>query len=219
VAQVITIVTDGYTSEAHETLPSGKPGRKIVKKELATFFSKSRELAQEETHRFAILTSIRTHPGSYQFTSGTSLPTLGLGAIVQHPDGTYLLCLQATCDSVRLKDKTAFLFIPMVQTNGDPHHVAPLHQSGKSTSVGLAISKNSYSLARSIEFQPSTAKTVIGARDSKKKIQFKSTDGLNYQWIASLKQRRALRVAQRLGQSMGRLGFDEFEPFRKESEE
>jgi hypothetical protein len=216
VGQVIALVTDGYTSAVHASLPNGKPARAVVKKELATFFSKNPEIAKEEAHRFAILTSVRTHPGSFPYAAGTNVPTLGLGTIVQHPDGTYLLCLQASCDSVRLRAKSAFLFIPMMPTDGNPDHVAPLSKSGKTKSVGLAISKISYATARSIEFEPSAStKTVVGVRSpNKKDIHFKAADGVDYLWIASLKQRRALRTAQRLGQNIGRLGFDEFEPFR-----
>ena len=44
---------------------------------------------------------------------------------------------------------------------------------------------------------------------------FASTDNARFLWIADLKRRRALRVAQSLGQAMGRLGFDEFEPTEK----
>src|SRR5436190_16254206 len=125
-------------------------------------------------HQFAIMTSIRIHPWVHPYNSGTSVPTLGLGTIIRHPDGTYLLCLQASCDSIRLKGKSAFLFVPLVPTDEIPDHVAPIYKRGKAGSVGLAISKVSYALARSIEFQPSgTTKTVIGVRTlAKKKIYF-----------------------------------------------
>ena len=220
VGKVVALVVNGYTTEAHDSLPDGKPGKKIIKKQIATFFAKSQELAKEEMHRFAILTSIRTHPGSHPFVSGNGVPTLGLGTIVQHPDGTYLLCLQASCDSVRLKGKSAFLFIPITPTEENPDHVVPLFKRGQPASIGLVISKLSYALARSIEFEPSiTTKTVVGTRArQKKEIHFKSADGVKYLWIASLKQRRALRTAQNFGQNMGRLGFDEFEPYRNDGE-
>ena len=219
VGQVIALVTDGVDA-SHDSLPQGKPTKKVFKKELATLFCESRELAQTEMRRFAILTSIRTHPGSHLYR-GASVPTLELGTVVQHPDGTYLLCLQASCDSVRLKGKSAFLFIPIMPTDERPDHVVPLYKRGKVESVGLAISKASYAMARSIEFEPSAdTKTVIGARTtSKKEIHFKAVDRVEYRWIASLKQRRALRTVQRLGQNMGRLGFDEFEPFRSDRED
>jgi hypothetical protein len=45
---------------------------------------------------------------------------------------------------------------------------------------------------------------------------FVSMDRQSYRWIADLKQRRALRTAQKLGQGMGRLGFDEFESYRRD---
>ena len=45
------------------------------------------------------------------------------------------------------------------------------------------------------------------------------TKGNAYRWIADLKRQRALRTVQRLGQHMGRLGFDEFEPYRQINKE
>lgn len=217
VDQVITLITDGL-AETHSALPSGKPGKKVFEKELSTFFADNMAEARGEMHRFAILTGVRAHPGNHRYDGGNALPALNLGVVIRHPDGTYLLCLQASCDAVRLKGKTAFLFIPLTPTDDKPDHVVPLPKSSDGHSVGLAISKTSYASARSIMFEPTQANgTVTGIRlSSNKKIVFKAVGGVKYNWIASIKQRRALRTVQRLGQNMGRLGFDEFEPYRKD---
>ncbi|WP_211254188.1 hypothetical protein, partial [Pseudosulfitobacter pseudonitzschiae] len=37
----------------------------------------------------------------------------------------------------------------------------------------------------------------------------------DYRWLANLKYKRALRIAQNMSQEISRIGFDEFEPFRK----
>jgi len=216
VAQVVRLVSEGV-APAHEGVTGQKPKKAIFEKELSTFFSKDRDSAHTEMREFAALTGVRAHPGSSPYNDGNSVPSLGLGAIIQAPDGTYLMCLQASCDSVRLKKKSDFLFIPLTVNEEQPDHVVPVVEKGEVRPLGLSISQRSYASALSISFAPSAnTETVVAVRIARRRgIHFASAGGISYRWIASLKQRRALRTAQRLGQDMGRLGFDEFEPFRR----
>jgi hypothetical protein len=151
----------------------------------------------------------------------SAVPALGLGSLVQDAKGKFLLCLQASCDSVRLRTKASFLFIPLDVVAGSPDHVVPVAKKGSMGFVGLAISSKSYSKVVSIEFEPSSpSQTVIARKIARKKgYYFVDFSGASYKWIANLKSKRALRTAQRLGQDMGRLGFDEFEPYRKSDKE
>ncbi len=70
-----------------------------------------------------------------------------------------------------------------------------------------------------IEFSGSSDTKVVEAKWDEKIKNYKFTDScdIDYIWVADLKRRRALRVAQNLAKEMGRLGFDEFEPYRKEN--
>jgi hypothetical protein len=105
-----------------------------------------------------------------------------------------------------------------VLSDESPEVVIPvLGARGVVQFVGLSTPSIAYAQSRSIQFEPDeTSHTVLAERLPKRRgLFFRSVDGELYKWMADLKQRRALRAAQRVGQSLGRLGFDEFEPFRQ----
>jgi hypothetical protein len=156
-----------------------------------------------------------------RFGDASAVPALGLGSIVQDLKGSFFLCLQASCDSVRLRTRSSFLFIPLDVAPSFPDHVVPVPKKGTIDFVGLAISSKSYSRAMSIEFEPSPPSQTVTARKVARKqgFYFVDSSAAPYKWIANLKSKRALRTVQRLGQDMGRLGFDEFEPYRKSDTE
>ena len=83
--------------------------------------------------------------------------------------------------------------------------------------IGLSAPGTAYAELHSARFNPDVKTETVLARKLGRRqgLFFKSIGGETYRWIADLKQRRALRTAQKLGQAMGRLGFDEFEPFRQ----
>ncbi|HEY0469129.1 MAG TPA: hypothetical protein VGC79_33280, partial [Polyangiaceae bacterium] len=152
------------------------------------------------------------------YREGRKIPQLGLGTVVVANDKSYYLCLQASCDSVRLKKAAAFLFIPLSASSGVPEVVVPiLGRGGVVRYIGLSVPETAYAESRSIRFEPSPiTRTVTATKLNRRRgLFFSSVDGAAYKWVADLKQRRALRAAQKLGQSLGRLGFDEFEPFRQ----
>ena len=101
-------------------LPSaGKPAKKLFVKGLSSLFADNCAVAKEHINRFAVLTSVRSHPGNHLYVDGDNVPSLNLGTVIQHPDHTYLLCLQASCNSVRLEQATAFFFIPVAPSFDD----------------------------------------------------------------------------------------------------
>ena len=200
-------------------LPLHKPpGRNRFRNELTSLFSEDAATARKSMHAFAALTGLRAYPGSHPYRTGQLRPNLGLGTVVQEKARAYLLCLQASCDSIRLKGERSFLFVPLDVEDREPEHVVPVPHKGTIVRyVGLGTSNKSYSVARSICFTASgETGTVVGKRISRRSgIYFEDTTGKTYRWIADLKRRRALRTVQRLTQQMGRLGFDEFEPYRR----
>jgi len=116
------------------------------------------------------------------------------------------------------KKHAAFLFVPLVLSDDLPEVVIPVVGSrGAIQFVGLCTPAVAYAHSHSIWFEPDeTSRTVVARRLPKRRgLFFRSVDSTTYKWVADLKQRRALRAAQKVGQSLGRLGFDEFEPFRQ----
>lgn len=221
VKDVIKIVVDGNAA-AHGTITApNKPGIKVFKKEISSLFARESRAARAAMLEFALLTGVRAHPGSHLYKEGKKVPKLGLGSVIVTEDRHYFLCLQASCDSVRLMKPSAFLFIPLVDPGDIPEVVIPVvGQGGTVRCIGLSAPTTAYAESRSIRFEPEAASRTVVARklSGRRGLFFTSVDGAHYKWIADLKQRRALRAAQKLGQSLGRLGFDEFEPFRQSND-
>jgi hypothetical protein len=217
VNDAIKIVVDGCKATHGAITTPNKPALKTFNKEISSLFAADAEKAREAMLDFALLTGVRAHPGSHLYREGKKIPQLGLGSVVVTDDKHYLLCLQASCDSVRLKKATAFLFVPLVSSTETPEVVVPVvGRGGAVHCIGLASPATAYAESRSIRFEPAATRTVIAAKLPRRRgLFFSSVDGMHYKWVADLKQRRALRTAQKLGQSLGRLGFDEFEPFRQ----
>jgi Response receiver domain len=215
----IRLVTDGCTIGHGKIQAANKPSLKVFKRDLSSLFTKDIATAHAGMREFAVLTGVRSHPGSHLYMSGKKSPQLGLGSVVRNVNGDYYLCLQASCDSVRIKKRAAFLFIPLNRSDDSPEHVVPvIGKSGKVEWIGLAAPPTAYAESLSVSFDPDSKTETVLAKKAKgaRLYFFKASNGERYRWVADLKQRRALRTAQKLGQSMGRLGFDEFEPFRQD---
>ncbi len=211
------IITDGLSSILKKQQFSNPPGKDAFKDNLSTLFSNGQETARSRMHEFAALTGVRAYPGSYPYHSGKLFPRLGLGTIIRDKNGNYLLCLQASCDSVRIKKVGNFLFVPLETGAVKPEHIVPIPypRHAHNEHIGLSTSKASYQVVRSIKFSACQKTKTVNAKRSRGRFHFRAKDGESYLWIADLKHERALRTVQRLGQNMGRLGFDEFEPYRR----
>ncbi len=202
-----------------------KPSKRDFKDNLSTLFGDGQETARSQMHQFAALTGVRAHPGSHPYRSGQLLPKLGLGTIIQSSeDKTYLLCLQASCDSVRIKGERSFLFIPLDLISLDtkdtnPEHVVPT-PSGANKLNYIGLSSKPYYEARSVVFSACQKTKTVNAKSvpGRSGLYFEDKMGEAYLWVADLKHQFALRTVQHLGQRMGRLGFDEFEPYRRKQE-
>ena len=100
-----------------------------------------------------------------------------------------------------------------------PDHVVPIpNDINEAKYLGLVLDENAYTKSVSLIFSPiegNEDQTVRAeAIRGRKGLHFTDSSSDRYEWIANLKQRRAMRAAQWVGQDMGRIGFDEFEPFR-----
>ena len=218
----VAITIEGLTPKQLEKLPSkANFNRSVLENYYSSLFADDWEMARLSMLNFAALTQIQAYPGSYLYKSEGLYPQLGLGTIIEDMQDTeekkYLLCLQASCDAVRIKNSKNFLFVELVEERNNPKHVVTVSQgSEKVDYVGL-VTKDSYRAVRSIEFKACTQTKTVNAVQIKNNSEFYFEDVAQnkFRWIADMKRRRALRIAQNLGQNMARLGFEEFEPYRK----
>ena len=219
VNHVVRIINDGLSKDVYNTIiVQGKPTFSNARRAITTFFVDDWADAQKAMKQFAVLTGIASHPGTHDIVSGDYVPSLGLGTVVLDKAAKYWLCIQASCDSVRVTEPQPFLFVPLEEISGEGRHTVPRVVGGSEINyVALAVGGRAYSRSRSIVFSPtSDTERVLASYGGKpSKLRFTSVNRIVLEWVADLKQYPALRVAQELGQEMGRLGYDEFEPFRE----
>ena len=177
----LNIVTNGLNSGLNE-LTGNKPGKKNFEKHLSSLFSCNWPAANSAMLEFAALTSIRAFPGSYIYRSGNQSPRLGLGTIFQDEDGgnneIFLLCLQASCDSVRIKNSGKFLFVQLVEEQENRNML--YRSTGiptESNILALSLQRSriaqyeSLNLMRLQKRKPSTLKRVVLKRHITLEIQ------------------------------------------------
>ena len=211
VGDVIAMILNGYTSID----VAQKPGIRSLRRSFTSLFSSTAAETDRLMKKFAALTSTRVHSGA--ILPLEYCPELGLGTIIQDPDREYWLCLQPSCDSVRLKERSAFLFVLLEGDEKSPEHVVPCGTSRIEMSfIGLKTPSKGYTRTASFQFAPDPETETVRAerRGKRGRLYFRSVTGRKFVWVADLKQRRALRTASAIGQQMSRPGFDEFEPFR-----
>jgi hypothetical protein len=185
-------------------------------KNFATVFSSDTASARQALLDFVFLTNSRSSELSR--VHRLSPPRLDLGSILYcESTESYLLCLQATCDTVRGSGE--FFFVPLSVDENLPDHVVPHGTAGGITKfVCLSEPKSSYTKSRSVSFgtiDPKIARVSVPFDEQRSGYFITDLEKVEYRWLGNLKYKRALRSAQRVGQEMSRVGFDEFEPFRK----
>ena len=231
--KVIKCIDDGNFKALSTSIFGDKSDHNKCQRNFTSLFScTDLQDTSVRMHRFASLTGVRNHPG--KTPSSEWVPILGLGTIIRRKNSTdqenkkeYFLCLQASCDSVRIEKSRNFIFVKLKKVedtvatlSNPPEHVVPEYDDsiGKDVHVGMSIpSKESYRALKIIKFSSSPQTKVVKAtiQSDCKLYTFTDSENIEYVWVADLKRRRALGVAQNLAKEMGRLGFDEFEPYRK----
>ena len=215
--------------ESNRQFLTEKAIRNDIKPYFSSLFYENWDMAREKMDRFASLTGVQAYPGSYpgcHHSPPRWVPMLGLGTIIKQlgpNNAKYLLCLQASCDAVRIEqDGGRFIFVPLESASeacpNNSDHVVPIPNGsgGRYSYIGLKVPKISYRAMLTITFCPSEKKVVEAERNGDSgEFVFSCSENKKYMWIADIKRRRALRTAQDLGGKLGRLGFDEFEPYRK----
>lgn len=191
-----------------------KPTKEGFKRYFSTVFSESRDAATDAMMHFSFLTNSRS--SELSLVHRTVLPKLELGSVVFSEKLGYLLCLQATCDAVR--GDGLFFFVPLVVASASPGLVVPHKcKEGKPNYIGLEVPPKCYTKSLSLNFG------TIDSKIGRIPVNFDEKNGVfqvldaeknEYRWLANLKYKRALRIAQNVSQQMSRIGFDEFEPFK-----
>ena len=220
VDDVVRLVRDGVKTVYNTIELPDKPGRPHFERAFTSLFAGNLTATREAMNVFAALAGTGSNPETHDVRSGTYTPSLALGSIVRETNGKYLLCLQASCDSVRVKVDRPFIFVPLNEVTEGGQYVVPRWSAqGRVEYVALRVEEFGYAKARSVIFSPDPeSEKVLASRIGRpKRLRFKSVNGRTYEWVADLKSFHAINVAQNTAHQMGRLGFDEFEPFREKN--
>ncbi|WP_185805140.1 response regulator receiver domain [Pontivivens nitratireducens] len=196
---------------------SPMPPKDAFSKSFSTLFCDTIETASFSMRQFSFLTNSQS--SELSMVHRKAPPKLGLGSVIfSDADGGYFLCLQATCDTVR--GAGLFFFVPLEVVDSDtPDIVVPHGRNGALINyVGLSVPPKCYTKSLSLDF--GVINDAIGhipiCYDEQREIyHVPDANNTDYRWLANLKYKRALRIAQNMSQEISRIGFDEFEPFRK----
>jgi Response receiver domain len=159
---------------------------------------------------FAMLLSLRSH---YQ----PPTPILGLGSVLRlgaGGDRTYWVCVQPSCDSLRLKEKTAFPLLPLsVVPPGELFHIVV--RQTESTTVRLKLLSKPMNV-RMENFLPTDAiRGVVGAAGDELGWYFVTDDSERFYWVADMKPEHGLWIANQLSGQLRRVGLIESEWLRR----
>ena len=174
-------------------------------KMLSTYLSNDE--GGKELRELSILMSQRTHYDNSRY--------LSQGTIIQEQAGEkrYLLCLQPSCDCVRLKGSTVFIFCSMA-VNADPKKNAATHVVYNEAKFEDLIYKPEIKSCVALEFKPNKGRIV--AKDLEFVDVGKKEDDENkkYKWIAQLKPKHAHKAVEQFARELSRVGLTESEWLR-----
>ena len=140
---------------------------------------------------------------------------LSMGTVIQ-PTATndmgFLLCVTPKCDSVRLKEKSSFLFLPLVPAKKRTTQVVvPIRDSGHRR---LTISMNP-STWQQVCFEPDPERECVSAHPNDSEFHFRAADGRTFRWVGELKSEFAQSVAQEIAGRMSRVALNKSEWLRR----
>jgi len=173
---------------------------------ITIFSDASFELNKKYLEQFAILTHHKNIviPVNY-------LPVLSLGTVVESSNGSFYVCIQQRCDSVRVETDRRFLFISMERADDNRFDFITL------SSVKLKLNRKSYDI-----------RTIIFKETEEKIIKAKEVDGEYFfypkyyisevdeklKWVFELKDLHAQRIVANYCAELSRVGLDESEWLR-----
>ena len=138
--------------------------------------------------------------------------TLDLGSVVQGAD-EYFVCIQPSCDALRLKEPTPFIFASLL-INVSEFDVVVRNSADEAICLKLdtQASRN-----RTFTFDPDKSTHTVLSSTKNDAQTFTSTSREDFTWICDLGTFFAQRFVHRIASNLSRIGLDEFEWQRRHS--
>lgn len=176
---------------------------------LTSRFCVPEQNAERRDGEFAMLLSLRDR-------HLTRPPDLTLGTVVARmKEGMtqYFVCMQASCDAVRLEQARAFPLLPLTSvTKEHPGFDVIVVEQG--TVLRLKASRRPYE-QKWVTFTPSKPSLTVKPRVKDETMIFTADDGDEYRWLGELKPEHAQRLLNELGSQQTRVGVTESEWMRR----
>ena len=131
---------------------------------------------------------------------------LDLGSIVRAGD-EYLVCIQPTCDAVRLSGPAQFIFATL-SANDNEFDVVVKNVDGGEVCLKL---NTQASKIRAISFAPNPAAGAVMSSGVTDGFKFTSVSDEIFVWLCDLRTSFAQRFVHRIASNLSRIGLDEFE--------
>lgn len=203
--EVLAMLRDGIEAES---VPLKKGGKEYDL--LSHGFSGGADNSRELDRRLAAAMSLRQVPPATwrQLSMGTVVIQTGID------EPATLLCVTPRCDSVRLTETTAFLFLPL--TDAKPNTSQLVVPSGDDQYRRMTISLNPSQWC-SVDFVPDSHRQRVLARRNGTDQPFTFTDiaGAEYRWLGELKGEIAQAIAQVIAERMSRMPLNRSEWLRR----
>lgn len=136
---------------------------------------------------------------------------LSLGTIVRANNGTYHLCVQPICDSLRIDGRKRYPFVPLTAVSSQFNYVV----EDDGNTVRLCLSHTPSEIRHWTFRADQQVRAVVAKGDPP---VFVTTSGAEFRWIAQLNEGHAQRAAQELGVQQSRIGLAESDWLRRMSE-
>lgn len=163
--------------------------------------------------RFGMLMTLHQVYGAESNSRYLRLGTIS--ASESNGEVTYWICLQPSCDCLRLPGARSFLMLrtKVVGPEDDKSKYNLLLSDGDAT-IKLHVDEQVYNLAM-FEFSPITGKDRIWAlQDAAGKYFFHDLNGHTFRFVGELKRQHAQKIAQGLSNQLNRMGITTCEYLR-----
>ena len=141
---------------------------------------------------------------------GETPPRLELGIVLEDGDGSFWLCVQPLCYSVRLDKCRAFPMLPLRLDSSRPE---ALIRSIAGDAIGIGFTSKPHCLVMP-RFAPTEAGSVVADGDPSD-WRFTSEDGIQYRAVSRLRPEIAAQAAHGLASAASRAGADISEWLRR----
>ncbi|MFC1985735.1 response regulator receiver domain [Chloroflexota bacterium] len=208
--QVAQILTVGVSNTDLGLQGNDKKRQKNNPQEisLSQVFSGKKPATYDDEKRFAHISAFRTFFGDL-------VPVLNLGTVIQDDEENYLVCIQPSCDCVRIDKPKQFLFLPLekkAETGFD------LILKNDREYVTVRTRKKVY-LLESLVFNGAALRLVTATKDGadfyfSAEPDSDTATSKKYKWIGELRLEQSISLSNSFAAELARVGFTESEWLR-----